>query len=301
MPRKKKGSSPRGPSPPDSGDPQGSLFGDRALATGAPTARCKPGPIRVGTSGYSFADWVGPFYPSGTKRSGMLEHYCRYFSTVEINATYYRIPPPQTMQRMAERTPPHFLFTVKLPGALTHKRHRNPEPVEGFRRAIGPLMEAGKYAGALAQFPYSFHRTPEAESYLEWLGAALPETPLFAEFRHASWDGADLEACLHKAGLGFCAVDEPSLSGLFPRRALLVGNTAYVRLHGRNSRDWWSGGSRRYDYLYDEKELEQWSTLITEMATRAGQTFVFFNNCHAGHAVLNARMMEELLGLEREG
>jgi uncharacterized protein YecE (DUF72 family) len=123
---------------------------------------------------------------------------------------------------------------------------------------------------------------------------------LFVEFRSASWDATDLDQLLAEIGLGFCSVDEPALTGLFPRRAYLVGDTAYVRFHGRNARDWWSGGSLRYDYKYTREELEQWTKLIREMAGRASQTYIFFNNCHAGHAVLNARMMEDLLGLERE-
>ena len=263
--------------------------------------RCKPGPIRVGTSGYSFADWVGTFYPSGTQSAGMLDFYMRHFNTVEINATYYRIPPPATMERMAARTPPDFEFMVKVPGPLTHKRDRDTQPAEQFAISVQPLIDAGKFAGALAQFPYSFKRAPQSESYLQWLRETLPEMPLFVEFRHVSWDGSDLEQLLSGAGAGFCSVDEPAISGLFPRRALRVGDVAYVRLHGRNARDWWTGGARRYDYLYDEAELEQWSELIRKMAAEAAQTYVFFNNCHAGHAVVNARMLEEMLGLEREG
>ena len=262
--------------------------------------RCKVGPIRVGTSGYSFADWVGPFYPRGTKSGSMLEHYRRHFNTVEINATYYHIPPPSTMQRMAERTPDDFQFMVKLPGPLTHKRDRQAEPADRFLQAVEPLEKADKFAGALAQFPYSFHHSGEAESYMKWLREVLPTIDLFAEFRHASWDGGGLEAFLRETGFGFCCVDEPALSGLFPRRALLTGDVAYVRFHGRNTHDWWSGGPLRYSYKYEREELEPWVSQIKEMAARAKQTFVFFNNCHAGHAVLDAQLMEDLLGLERE-
>ncbi len=231
----------------------------------------------------------------------MLDHYRRFFSTVEVNSTYYRLPPPSTMQRMAERTPPDFHFMLKLPGALTHKRDRQSAPVTGFREVANPLQAAGKFTGALAQFPYSFQRSVDAESYLSWLRAALPEIPLFVEFRHASWDQPELGDLLREKGLGFCSVDEPALRGLIPRRALLTGETAYVRFHGRNAGAWWGGGSERYNYLYSRGELEDWAQMIREMAQQARQTYVFFNNCHAGHAVVNARMMEELLGLEREG
>jgi uncharacterized protein YecE (DUF72 family) len=274
---------------------QPDLFSPQPDPAGAPM-RSKPGPIRVGTSGFSFADWVGPFYPRGTRSGEMLDYYQRHFNTVEVNATYYRLPPPATLRRMAERTDPDFRFMVKLPGALTHQRDGGVATAAEFGEVVQPLLEAGKYAGALAQFPFSFRRSVQNEDYLRWLKAALPGHPLFVEFRHASWDGPDLDAILGALGLGFCSVDEPALAGLFPRRAASVGPVAYVRFHGRNAGEWWSGGAQRYDYLYSRAELEPWAGLIRELAARAEQTYVFFNNCHAGQAVLNARMMEEILG-----
>jgi uncharacterized protein YecE (DUF72 family) len=230
----------------------------------------------------------------------MLDHYQRCFSTVEINSTYYRLPPPATLRGMARRTPPDFEFMVKLPGELTHGRTSQAGAADAFRRTVEPLAEAGKFAGALAQFPFAFRRAPDAEAYLDWLRGALPEFPLFVEFRHASWDTPELGETLEARGLGFCSVDEPDLPGLIPRKALRVGDTAYVRLHGRNARAWWSGGSERYDYLYRRDELEEWARVIRELAETSRRTYVFFNNCHAGHAVVNARVMEELLGLEAE-
>jgi uncharacterized protein YecE (DUF72 family) len=261
--------------------------------------RCRPGVIRVGTSGYSFADWVGPFYPRKTKSAEMLRFYQRHFNTVEINATYYRIPPVSSMARMVERTPDDFHFVVKLPGALTHQRDRDCVPAENFKQAIAPMVASGKFAGALAQFPYAFKHNEVNGEYLRWLRDVTDELPLFIEFRHDSWDLPEMPKLIGELGAGFCTVDEPSLPGLFPPRCELVGDTAYIRFHGRNTRDWWTGGQLRYDYNYSETELEAWTDLIREMADRAKQTYIFFNNCHAGHAVLNARMMEELLGISR--
>ena len=275
---------------------QSDLFGSPAPAI----TRCKPGPIRVGTSGFSFADWVGPFYPPGTRSSAMLDFYRNQFNTVEINATYYRMPTRNMMTRMLTRTPEDFRFMVKLPGALTHQRDREISPPREFLEACSPLIEAGRFAGALAQFPYSFQRSAQNEAYLKWLRNAVPGPPIFAEFRHVSWDAPDLTTMLEAVSLGFCAVDEPALTGLFPRRALRAGPISYVRFHGRNAADWWSGGALRYHYDYTAEELRQWVDLIKGMADGAEKTYLFFNNCHAGHAVKNARMMEELLGLERE-
>ena len=147
--------------------------------------RSNPDSVRVGTSGYSFADWVGPFYPSRTKPADMLKFYQRHFNTVEINATYYRIPPVSTMQRMVERTPNDFRFMVKLPGSLTHKRDGDLYSAAAFQKSISPMIESGKFAGALAQFPFSFRFAENSRGYLKWLRDALGGVPLFLEFRHA--------------------------------------------------------------------------------------------------------------------
>ena len=288
---------PIGPRDAGAGDApsQGAGAPRHAPGPGEPLAPVVEGPIRVGTSGYSFADWVGPFYPAGTPRGRMLDFYRQSFSTVEINATYYRLPPPSTMQGMIKRTPPGFHFMVKLPGGLTHRRDRDPEPVEGFFRTIEPLRAAERFTGALAQFPPSFRREDESQRYLAWMRDAFPGLPLFVEFRHDSWKNAETLARLDDAGLGFCSIDEPDLPGLIPRWAERVGEVAYVRLHGRNARDWNKGGGLRYNYLYAPAELEEWAETIRRLADGARQTYVFFNNCHAGHAVVNARMMKELL------
>ncbi len=274
---------------------QQDLFASRKASE---PAHRRPSWLRIGTSGYSYSDWVGRFYPEGMKRSGMLEFYQRSFDTVEINATYYRIPPPSTMKRMAERTREGFHFMVKVPGPLTHRRKEISAPAEAFLRAIEPMQKAGKFAGALAQFPFSFRRTRENEDYLASLRQTLPEIPLFIEFRHESWDTPDIERFLEAIGCGFCSVDEPELPGLIPRRAGLAGSIAYVRFHGRNAKAWWGGGSERYNYLYTEDELRDWADTIEQLAQRADLVYVFFNNCHAGHAVVNARMLEQMLSGE---
>lgn len=254
--------------------------------------------IHIGTSGYSFRDWIGPFYPPGTRSTDMLRHYARRFGTVEINATYYRLPPPATFAQMAERTPPDFRFTVKLPKEITHDRTLELGTYDAFLRAIAPLDAAGKFHGALAQFPFAFRASSENRDFLHILRLGLGRIPLFVEFRHDSWAGEETFALLDDIDAGFCSVDEPKLRGLFPPLVRSVGSVAYFRFHGRNGARWWSGdNSTRYDYLYDEQELEEWATKIRTLAERTRETYVFFNNCHAGAAARNALRMQELLEL----
>jgi uncharacterized protein YecE (DUF72 family) len=292
----------------------GPLFGGRQVTAGggrraAPAAPevslWRPGDpasvpkIRIGTSGYSFKDWIGPFYPPGMRSGEMLPFYARCFPAVELNVTYYRLPTAAVFSKIEQKTPPGFEFFVKVQSDLTHKRDRNPAAVDAFLDAIRPLRDRGKYVGALAQFPWSFKRTSENQKYLEWLGGRFPERPLVVEFRHDSWMQADTFKLLKDAGLDFCSVDEPDLRGLFPPVARRTGAIGYVRLHGRNKRDWWTGqGSERYNYLYSQEELQEWIDKVRELSSGSEKTYVFFNNCHAGRAVQNAQAMAAMLKME---
>jgi uncharacterized protein YecE (DUF72 family) len=254
------------------------------------------GHVVLGTSGYSFADWVGPFYPPGTRPADFLRHYAEHFDAVEVNATYYAVPRPATLERMAEVTPGHFRFVVKLHKAFTHEGSADGGAARAFREAIAPLGAAGKLDGLLAQFPWAFRRAPASVAHLERLRERFPDVPLFAEFRHASWAAPGLGETLTRIGIGYCAVDEPALPGLMPPVALRTAPDSYVRFHGRNAANWWGrGGGDRYDHDYSESELREWLARIAELARQSRQTYVFFNNCHAGQAARSAKLMQDLL------
>ena len=267
--------------------------------------------LHIGTSGWSFADWVGPFYPAGMKSGDFLTFYAKQFDCVELNATYYRIPPARTMEQIERKTPDAFRFIVKLHQSMTHERSLEPSLVADFLESVAPLKAAGKYHGLLAQFPWAFRRDEQSKSHLERLRDALPGEPLWVEFRHDSWMHPRLAEWLSQHELGYCAVDEPPLPGLLPPVTHVTNGIGYVRFHGRNSEHWWDSGSRRaasaepkargsreqlrYDYDYSESELLQWLGRVQELAQKAKQTYLFFNNCHAGQAARNAKLMEELL------
>lgn len=296
--------------------------------------------VWVGTSGYSFRDWVGPFYPPGTKSGDFLHYYAAQFSCVEVNSTYYGIPKPRALQQMERKTPDGFRFIVKLNQGMTHERRSDPALVEPFLAAIQPLKDAGKFHGLLAQFPWAFRRDEGAKGHLERLRDVLPGEPLWIEFRHDSWMHPQLPAWLEERSLGYCSVDEPALPGLVPPVTHVTNGIAYVRFHGRNAANWWGSGEGRvaepgppppeampaepelalgpwgkappslpaprvrapasprgdrYDYDYPERELSEWLEKVNALARQAKQTYLFFNNCHAGQAARNAKLMEELL------
>jgi uncharacterized protein YecE (DUF72 family) len=196
--------------------------------------------VLIGTSGYSFPDWVGPFYPEGTTRAQMLDYYVKQFPAVEVNATYYRIPPPGTLAAMERKTPRGFEFIVKTNAAMTHEGSTDPALYDSFRRAVEPVARAGKLSGFLAQFPWAFRPSAQAEEHLRALQRFLPEAPLFVEFRHRSWINDQTFRFLEDEGLHYVSVDEPDLPGLVPPIARATGDLAYVRLHGRNKENWWA-------------------------------------------------------------
>ena len=257
--------------------------------------------IRIGTSGFSFPDWVGPFYPPGMKSPDFLAFYAQHFDVVEVNSTYYRVPHPRVLEQMERKTPAAFRFVVKLNQAMTHERSLDPALFRDFLCAVEPLKRAGKYDGLLAQFPWAFRRNASSLEHLRALRERLPDGPLFVEFRHDSWARPEVMAFLREHRLGHCVVDEPALPGLMPAVAEVTIEDAYVRFHGRNAANWWArsgadGGSKdRYDYNYSPAELGEWVKKVGELADRARRTYLFFNNCHAGQAARNAALMRELL------
>jgi uncharacterized protein YecE (DUF72 family) len=256
----------------------------------------EPSRILIGTSGYSYRDWIGPFYPPGMKSRDMLPFYARHFDTLEVNTTYYGIPKPEVLAGMAERTPDRFRFVVKLNQAMTHEHSLDAAVVRDFRNAIEPLKRAGKYDGLLAQFPWAFQRTDDNRRFLAALRKQLDDEPLFVEFRHDSWLVPQLQQSLRDHRIGYCAVDEPLLRNLMPPVAMLTTEDAYVRFHGRNADTWWGKGrTDRYNYDYRKDELEEWIGKIRELADRARRVYLFFNNCHAGQAARSAKLMQELL------
>lgn len=258
------------------------------------------GSIVVGTCGYSYKDWVGPFYPQSIKSNGMLPYYAERFPAVEIDASYYRVPSEATFASMDARTPADFRFAAKLPGSVTHlpaeDAHRVPDDARLFRENIEPLVRSGKLGAVLMQFPHSFTATPRAENYLRSVREELAGFPLVAEFRNREWQRNATLELLAELEVGWCNVDEPQFEKLLRPSSDVVGALAYVRFHGRNYKNWWRGSAEtRYEYDYTEEELAPWTERVAEMAAQTKQTYVFFNNHRLGQAAKNAGTFARML------
>ncbi|HEY3297473.1 MAG TPA: DUF72 domain-containing protein [Armatimonadota bacterium] len=255
--------------------------------------------IRIGTSGFSYDDWRGYFYPEDIQKGEMLKYYATRFDTVEINSSYYRIPPPSTFARMSDKTPPGFDFVVKAYKELTHSPDVDMFTFRQFAESLQPLVDSGKLGCVLAQFPWSFRKSEENASRLLQLREELPHLPIVVEFRNFTWVGEDTFELLRQQRLGFCCVDEPRLKGLMPRIAVATSNIGYVRFHGRNADKWWTHNEayERYDYLYSENELQEWLPRIVQLNSDTQTTYTFFNNHYQGKAAQNALQFSRMLDM----
>jgi uncharacterized protein YecE (DUF72 family) len=235
--------------------------------------------VRIGCSGWSYDDWRENFYPRGTPSSRRLAHYATVFDTVEVNATFYRLPKVETVHSWAEQVPANFCFAVKGSRYLTHmKRLRDVGPgLARYWERIEPLREAEKLGPVLWQLPANFHRDEETlAAALE----ALPAADHCFEFRHPSWFVDDVYALLEQHGASLALGDDKRRE--LPR-ATPVGPIAYLRLHY---------GSRGRGGNYSERELEAWRRRIAAWRSRR-PVFVYLNNDWRGFAPRNALTLRE--------
>ena len=253
--------------------------------------------IYIGTSGFSYEDWVGPYYPTDLPKRDWLAFYAREFTALELNSSYYGVPTPWRMAQMAAKTPAGYLFAVKAHQNMTHKREHNEQVFASFVLALAPLRQAGKLGCILAQSPFSFHANQANRDYLRVFRQRLHGLPLVVEFRNREWLSAGTFELLRELGVGFCCVDEPRLPGLIPPIAEATSEIAYVRFHGRNSAKWWQHAQayERYDYTYPPAELEEWVPKIRALAAKTSSVFLFANNHYQGQAVATARQLKMLL------
>lgn len=231
--------------------------------------------VRVGTSGWNYRHWRGTVYPKELPARRWLEHYAGLFDTVEVNATFYRLPRREAVAAWAEQTPPGFLFAVKGSRYVTHvKRLREAaRGVARFLEAIEPLAEAGKLGPLLWQLPPTFRRDDERlAAFLD----ALPTGHHGVELRHASWFTPDVYALLGERNAALVTADDPKMP--FQTRTR-TADWVYVRLHAGDR----PGGD------YSDAALRTWKRRIAA-SRRSGDVYAYFNNDWAvGRSAESAR------------
>ena len=254
----------------------------------------------VGTSGFSYDDWVGKVYPEGTKKNEMFSLYAQQFKSVEINSTFYALTGPGLFERLLAKAPEGFGFSVKAYKGLTHEVESETfgDLMVKYRQELSPLVEAGGLQAVLCQFPWKLKPEKAAKELLERLVGELGDLPLVFEFRNQEWMRESVFEWMTRHKVGFCSVDEPQLKGLMPPEARATSEIGYIRFHGRNSAKWWhhTEAWERYDYLYNMEEIREWLPKIRQLEATTQLTMVYFNNHYAGQAVKNAEMLLELMG-----
>ena len=240
--------------------------------------------ILVGTSGWHYRHWRGPFYPDKLAADRMLAFYVEQFTSVELNNTFYRLPPPGAAAEWRRRTPPEFVFAAKGSRFITHmKKLRDPKPA--LRRYFEHLRGLGSKLGPIV-FQLPPHWPLDLERFEAFLNA-LPARRRYAfEFRHPSWNVQSVYDLLTAHDAAYCIFD---LAGVQSPLEVTT-NFTYIRLHG-------PGG--KYQGSYDDRTLRAWARRLEQWRLRAA--FVYFDNDQAGYAPANASRLRELLGQESRG
>jgi uncharacterized protein YecE (DUF72 family) len=241
-------------------------------------------PVRIGCSGWNYADWRGRVYPPGCPPRRWLAHYATLFDTVEVNSTFYRLAKPEAVARWVADTPPEFLFTVKASRYLTHMK-RLTDMDRGVRRlyaGIAPLVESPKLGPVLWQLPERFRRDDDRLAFALERLTRFPPTRHCFEFRHPSWFTSEVYGLLHTFGVALAI-------GHDARRPLpespLTTDWTLIRFHY---------GARGRRGNYSETELREWAERISELRAEAA-VFGYFNNDWEGFAVRNGLRLKRLL------
>ena len=237
------------------------------------------GRVHIGTSGWTYEHWLRRFY-TGAKGESRLRQYARSFRSVEINASFYKMPTEQAMATWLAETPEDFVFTAKTSRFITHrKRLREPEvhiPIFfGRIAALGPKLGA-----VLIQLPPSFARDLDR---LRAFCERLPPRRYAVEFRHESWWTEEVHAYLRERNLAFC------LFHLAGRETpeVVTADFVYIRLHGPGA---------AYQGSYDDATLRRWQAKIEGWRAEGRDVFIYFDNDEKAYAAEDARRLQDWLG-----
>lgn len=247
--------------------------------------------IRIGTSGWSYNEWEGVFYPNSSINK--LSFYSKFYSTVEVDSTFYSYPAKGSVYSWVRHTPEDFLFSVKLPRSITHDKmlrlSLNSElELLKFLSLVKPLIDSNKLGPVLIQLPPSFSYEKDKDALYSFLNV-LPKDVMFAvEFRHPSWLREDVFSELRSHNVSYAIVDEP----LLPPETIITSDFSFLRWHGKGTKPW-------YNYRYSESELEKWVPKVKEVSSKVKRTFGYFNNHFRGFAVENSLKIIKMIGMSK--
>ena len=310
--------------------------------------------LLIGTSGYDYPEWKGVFYPEDLKRKDFLSYYATQFNALELNNTFYNMPTAERLLSFYERSEGKLKFSVKANRLLTHEIGADWQVVaEDFKTALNPLQEKDSLSTVLFQLPESFHYTNDNRIYLARLISEFEGFPVMVEFRHKEWIRESVFEGLEKrkAGIVFCDMPMchlaqtsiisnyangaerrmPQLKNLPDGTVMgtpFIGESAYIRLHGRNEGAWYAhvpkaqtsitsthangakatytagefpNGSARYCYDYSDEELAQFVPIIKHAKQEGKKVQVYFNNHPNGSGAKNAICLKNMIVMDETG
>lgn len=238
------------------------------------------GTIHIGTSGWSYDHWTGPFYPPDLTAGERLAFYARHFDTVEINSSFYRLPSPKTIRNWCDSVPDGFRFALKASRYITHvKKLKDPNT------GLGTLFECASMLGdragpILFQLPPRWHFNDRRLA--DFVGALSADFHYAFEFRDHSWINPRTRTLLAENGIAFCIYD---LDG-FQSPKSVTADFAYVRLHGP---------AGPYQGSYDTDTLNGWAGVLSAWSGQGRDSYCYFDNDQAGHAAANALRLRQML------
>jgi uncharacterized protein YecE (DUF72 family) len=246
-----------------------------------PTGQHSIGSVHIGTSGWHYKHWVGPFYPAKIPPSKMLRFYLERFDTVEINNSFYRLPAKSAIEGWCRETPPNFCFAVKASRYITHNRKLN-DPVNTVEKFMTVIEKLEKRLGpVLFQLPPLWKLNLER---LEQFLGGLPKHHRYVfEFRNPTWNVPEVYALLRRHNAAYCIYE---LAG-YQSPIQITADFAYVRLHGP--------GANKYQGDYSKQALRAWASRIEVWRKDLKHVFVYFDNDQAAYATKNALELKQML------
>lgn len=250
------------------------------------------GRLRLGTQGFAFDDWVGPFYPPDTPKTAYLERYAEHFSTVEIDSTFYGTPRPAVVRGWHDRTPPDFVFAAKFPRTITHERKL--DGAESEASAFVEVMREleTKLAVLTLQFAYDFG--PENRARLESFLDRIPAGPRYAvEIRNRRWLTSEFARSLSERGVALVLQDLHTM----PKLEWRTAGFTIIRWLGRRA------DIERFDRLQIDRtrDLSEWAGRVRAFLEAGLDVFGYFNNHYAGHSPASVRQFESLVLASPDG
>jgi len=240
-----------------------------------------PGAIHVGCSGWVYKHWRGILYPEGLPQRLWFQRYAEEFETVEINASFYRVPKPETFDGWRIKASDRFHYAVKVNRFITHLKK-----LIGVEEALADFVALARRLGP-ALGPLLYQLPPSVKLDLARLESFLKLVPKdlgnVFEFRNQSWYVPETYALLDRYGASFCVHD---MRGSATER-IAVGPAAYVRFHG---------GEGKYWGRYSDDALQRWADWLIEQSRSGRSAWCYFNNDIHGHAIHDARTLNSMVG-----